>query len=124
MYVRSTGGILGGPLRPRTRKFEQRWVIPDSGRQPGHRSETGVFSKGYAETNGLKFGSSGRTRTYNPSVNSRPGCAASRCKHKYLCTQKTDSSANWGDSGGTLQAPSKPATSSKEPWVPNIAPQH
>ena len=28
--------------------------------------------------------------------------AASRCKHKYLDETKSDSAANWGDSGGTL----------------------
>ena len=29
--------------------------------------------------------------------------AASRCKHQYLCAQKTDYCVNWGDSGGTLR---------------------
>jgi serine/threonine protein kinase len=49
-----------------------------------------------------KFGSSGRTRTYNPSVNSRMACSRLTLQPQDLETLTMILSANWGDSGGTL----------------------
>jgi len=48
------------------------------------------------------FGSSGRTRTYNPSVNSTTGCSRLTLQTQDLDARKTSLSGIWGDSGGTL----------------------
>jgi hypothetical protein len=48
------------------------------------------------------FGSSGRTRTYNPSVNSRTACSCLALQTQDLQVQNFDFPGNWGDSGGTL----------------------
>jgi len=49
----------------------------------------------------LAHGSSGRTRTYNPSVNSRVACSRLVLQTKDLQAPISDFRGNWGDSGGT-----------------------
>ena len=51
------------------------------------------------------FGSSGRIRTYNPSVNSRMAYSRLTLQTVDLHARKANYHVNWGDSGGT------PATS-------------
>src|SRR5260370_40780463 len=50
-----------------------------------------------------RFGSSGRTRTYNPSVNSRMACSCLTWQLQDLDTSKLIFVGNWGDSRGTLE---------------------
>ena len=74
-----------------------------------------------ASTNGAlafvwkQFGSSGRTRPYNPSVNRRRAYSRLTLQTQDLDAQKTDLAGIWGDSGGTLlrcfrgQSPTTPS---------------
>jgi len=48
-----------------------------------------------------RFGSSGRIRTYNPSLNSRNGCSRLALQTQGLHARNSDYRVNWGDSGGT-----------------------
>src|ERR1035441_7928564 len=47
------------------------------------------------------FGSSGGTRTYNPSVNSRTAYSRLALQTQDLDAQKANYRVNWGDFGGT-----------------------
>ena len=51
---------------------------------------------------GTEFGSSGRTRTYNPSVNSREAYSRLTLQTRDLDAPKSNFPGNWGDSGGTV----------------------
>ena len=55
--------------------------------------------RGFGKTG---FGSAGRTRTYNPSVNSRTAFSRLALQTQDLHSQNADYRVNWGDSGGTL----------------------
>ena len=48
-----------------------------------------------------RTGSSGRTRTYNPSVNSRTASSHLTLQTQDLDAHNSDFPGNWGDSGGT-----------------------
>ena len=72
----------------------------------------------------LAFGSSGRTRTYNPSVNSRKAYSRLALQTQDLHARKADCRINWGDSGGTLQRsfrsqfPTSPFNLARSPNAP------
>jgi len=67
-------------------------------------------AQGDAVTNGTQIsgrkgiGSAGRTRTYNPSVNSTTLPAASRCKHKTWTRDQSVFAGNWGTLGDSYVA--------------------
>src|ERR1700674_3245456 len=65
----------------------------------------------------LKIGSSGRTRTYNPSVNSRTAYSRLTLQPQNLEVRNFDFLGNWGDFGGTprdLELRSRELTSIKD----------
>ena len=64
------GAFLGVPRVPQISKLEQGWVNRDGHDHPYHGALTADASTTCVENTGLRIGSSGRTRTYNPSVNS------------------------------------------------------
>jgi len=95
-----TGAFLGVPQVPQMGKFEQEWVNRngDADAYPGALSLDA--STTCAENTGFKVGSSGRTRTYNPSVNSRRNLVAVVLQTKGLQAQFSNFAGNWGRFGG------------------------
>jgi len=83
-------------------KFEQRWVIRNSGRPRGHTTANGVFCRGYVENEGVKLAPQVGFEPTTLRLTADTVVAASRCKHEYLDARKPDFAGNWGDSGGTL----------------------
>ena len=57
----------------------------------------------------LDFGSSGRIRTYNPSVNSRHGFSRLTLQTQLFRRAKAGFSRKWGGSGGLTQ-PTEPTS--------------
>jgi hypothetical protein len=105
VWSRPDWGTSGGTLRDKDEEIRVRMgnsdFSPDSGPVPEAACYVGPVLK-------LKdlTGSSGRIRTYNPSVNSRHGFSRLALQTLDLRTTKADYRVNWGDSGGT--PPSRP----------------
>jgi hypothetical protein len=77
------------------------FYAPSQDSNPKTRGLTLAASLQSNVLNVLKFGSSGRIRTYNPSVNSRTACSRLTLQTKGLRVYYAGFAGNWGDFGGT-----------------------
>ena len=84
-----------------TSKLEQGWVNRNRDAEAYPDALSGDVSSACAENTGLKFGSSGRTRTYNPSVNSRGNRRTVALQTQGLPARNRIFAGIWGRFGGT-----------------------
>ena len=82
-------------------KLEQGWVKLDGDGDPYRSALTVDASTTCVENTRLRIGSSGRTRTYNPSVNRRGNVVALLLQTQGLQAQFSKFAENWGRFGGT-----------------------